>query len=42
MRKERELTIKVIESNKININRLVDFFARKYGEKLNKIDNQKV
>lgn len=38
MRKERELTIKVIESNKININRLVDFFARKYSEKINKIN----
>ena len=30
MRKERELTIKVIENKKININRLAEFFARKH------------
>lgn len=34
MRKEREITIKVIENKKININRLVDYFARKYSENL--------
>ena len=33
MRKEREITIKVTENNKVNIYRLVDFFARKYSEK---------
>ena len=33
MRKEREITIKVIENKRINTNRLVEFFARKYGEK---------
>jgi len=34
MRKEREITIKVIENNKINNNRLAEFFARKYSEKI--------
>lgn len=33
MRKERDITIKVIENKKININRLSEFFARKYSEK---------
>ena len=33
MRKEREITIKVIENKKINTNRLVEYFARKYSEK---------
>mgnify|MGYP003292399978 CR=1 FL=1 len=33
MRKERDITIKVIENNKINIHRLAEFFARKYSEK---------
>lgn len=33
MRKERDITVKVIENKKININRLVEFFARKYSEK---------
>lgn len=33
MRKEREITIKVIENKKINCNRLAEFFARKYSEK---------
>lgn len=32
-RKEREITIKVIEDKKTNANRLVEFFARKYSEK---------
>lgn len=36
MRKERKTTIKVIENNKINTNRLSEFFARKYSEKLRK------
>lgn len=40
MRKEREITVKVIENNKININRLVEFFARKYSEKLNNHDQK--
>lgn len=39
MRKEREITIKVIENKKINTNRLVEFFARKYSEK--DIENKK-
>lgn len=33
MKKERDITIKVISNNKININKLADFFARKYSEK---------
>lgn len=32
MKKEREITIKVIESKKINYNKLAEFFARKYAE----------
>lgn len=36
MRKKREITIKVIEDNNINTNRLIEFFARKYSE--NKIE----
>lgn len=32
MRKEREITIKVIEKNKINIRKLAEFFAKKYAE----------
>lgn len=33
MKKERDITIKVISNNKINMNRLAEFFARKYSEK---------
>lgn len=33
MRKEREITIKVIENKRININRLAKFFANKHNEK---------
>ena len=33
MKKERNITIKVIKNNKININRLAEFFARKYSER---------
>lgn len=33
MRKERSITVKVIEDKKINTNRLAEFFARKYSEK---------
>lgn len=33
MRKERQITIKVMENKKINTNRLVEYFARKYIEK---------
>ena len=33
MRKEREITIKVIEDKKINNRRLAEFFARKYSER---------
>lgn len=36
LRKERSITIKVIENKKINLNRLSDFFARKYSEKITK------
>lgn len=41
MKKEREITIKVIENKKININRLADFFARKYSEKEFDKENKK-
>lgn len=42
MRKERNITIKVIENKKININRLVEFFARKYSERnMKEIQNTK-
>ena len=34
MRKERDIRIKVIENNKININRLAEYFAKKYSENL--------
>ena len=34
MRKERKITIKVIENNKINYNRLIKFFAKKYSENI--------
>lgn len=34
MRKERQITIKVIENKKINTNRLAIFFARKYSERI--------
>jgi hypothetical protein len=33
MKKEREITVKVINNKKINTNRLAEFFARKYSEK---------
>lgn len=33
MKKERSITIKVIENKKINMNRLAEYFARKYSEK---------
>ena len=32
MRKERVITINVIENKKVNYNKLVEFFARKYSE----------
>ena len=35
-RREREITIKVIENNKVNIKRLAEFFARRYSEKIKK------
>lgn len=34
MKREREITIKVIDNKKININRLSDFFAKKYSENI--------
>ena len=33
MRKEREITIKVIQNKNINNHRLAEFFASKYSEK---------
>lgn len=33
MKKERDITIKVIQDKKINNHRLAEFFARKYSEK---------
>jgi hypothetical protein len=33
MQNEREITIKVIENKKININKLAKLFAEKYNEK---------
>ena len=36
MKKDREITINVIESNKVNIRKLADFFAQKYSEKSRK------
>lgn len=33
MGKEREITIKVIENKNININRLTEFFTKKYNER---------
>lgn len=39
MKKERDITIKVINNKKANMNRLAEFFARKYSEK--KIDRNK-
>lgn len=41
MRKEREITIKVIENKKINNHRLAEFFARKYSEKDTEKQNTK-
>lgn len=35
-RKERKIEIKVIANKKINNNRLADFFAKKYSEKITK------
>lgn len=36
VRKDRNITINVIENKKINTNRLIEFFARKYSEKIAK------
>ena len=33
MKKERNITIKVIENKKTNYNKLAYFFAKKYSEK---------
>ena len=33
MKKERDITINVIENKKININRLAEYFSKKYIEK---------
>ena len=38
MKTERYITIKFIKNNKINTNKLAEFFARKYSEKF--IDKQ--
>lgn len=42
MRKEREITIKVIENDKINYRKLASFFARKYSEKIKDAHKEKV
>lgn len=34
MRKERDITIKVIKNNNINNRRLAEYFARKYAENI--------
>lgn len=39
MKIERKITIKLIENNKINNHRLINFFAKKYSEKY--IEKQK-
>ena len=39
MRKERDITIKVIPNNKINNRKLADYFARKYSDKLTNKQN---
>lgn len=39
MKKERDITINVINNKKVNINRLAEYFSRKYSE--NKIDRNK-
>lgn len=36
VRKDRDITINVIENKRINTNRLIEFFARKYSEKITK------
>lgn len=33
MKKERDITIKVINNKKVNMNRLAEYFSRKYTEK---------
>ena len=39
MRNERDITIKVIENNTINIRRLAKYFAEKYREEIKKIQS---
>jgi hypothetical protein len=41
MKKERVITIKVIKNNKTNMNKLADFFARKYCGKHTNEQNEK-
>lgn len=41
MRKERDVTVKVINNNKINYHKLAEYFARKYSEKDIKTDFKK-
>lgn len=36
MKKEKDITIKVIRNKNINTNRLAEFFARKYSDKITK------
>lgn len=36
MRKRRDISIKVIEANKINLKRLAEFFAKKYTKQSRK------
>lgn len=41
MRKEREITIKVINTNVINNKRMAEFFAKKYTEEEKDVQNKK-
>lgn len=36
MRKERKIVLNIIKVNKINNNKLADFFAKKYSDKVSK------
>lgn len=41
MRNERDITINVIQENKINIRKLAEYFARKYEMDIQKEKHQK-
>ena len=42
MRKERDITINVIQYNSINNKKLAKYFAKKYEKEIQKINSQKV